>query len=80
MPEPDGVIHKLANNNTNQRAVTLHFYYPAIKSFEGMRIFNLKTKSEGVLSKNAQTAKWSNDKKQFKKIENNSFDLSLIHI
>ena len=25
MPEPDGVIHKLANNNTNQRAVTLHF-------------------------------------------------------
>lgn len=74
MPEPDGVIHKLANNNTNQRAVTLHFYYPAIKSFEGMRIFNLKTKSKGVLSKNAQTAKWSNDKKQFKKIENNSFD------
>ena len=46
MPEPDGVIHKLANNNTNQRAVTLHFYYPAIKSFEGMRIFNLKTKAK----------------------------------
>ena len=40
MPEEDGVIHKLANRNLEKRAITLHFYYPAIDSFEGRRVFN----------------------------------------
>ncbi|MDG1797870.1 MAG: methyltransferase domain-containing protein [Flavobacteriales bacterium] len=73
MPEPDGVIHKLANKNINKRAITLHFYYPPIETFEGMRIFNLKTQTIGILSKNAKSAKWSNDPNQFKSITNNGF-------
>ena len=73
MPEPDGVIHKLANKNINKRAITLHFYYPPISTFEGMRIFNLKTQNIGILSKNAKSAKWSNDPNQFKSITNNGF-------
>ena len=74
MPEQDGVIHKLANSNLEKRAITLHFYYPAIESFEGMRIFNLETGSIGILSDNAKTAKWNNSDNHFKEIMQNSFE------
>ena len=74
MPEQDGVIHKLANSNLEKRAITLHFYYPAIKSFEGMRIFNLETGSIGILSDNAKTAKWNNSDNHFKEIMQNAFE------
>ena len=57
IPEPDGVIHKLANTS-RQRAITLHFYYPAITTFEGMRIFNPSLKAMGVLSAKATSANW----------------------
>ena len=73
MPEEDGVIHKLANRNLEKRAITLHFYYPAIESFDGMRIFNLKTRSIGILSEHAKTAKWNNSNNQFKEIKQNAF-------
>ena len=74
MPEPDGVIHKLANVNKEKRAITLHFYYPAIESFEGMKIFNVETRSIGILSKEAKSAKWSSGKNQFKSIVKNAFN------
>lgn len=73
MPEEDGVIHKLANRNLEKRAITLHFYYPAIESFEGMRIFNLENESIGILSKHAKTAKWNNSANQFKEIKQKAF-------
>ena len=73
MPEEDGVIHKLANRNLEKRAITLHFYYPAIESFEGMRIFNLENESIGILSKHAKTAKWNNNANQFKEIKQKAF-------
>ena len=73
MPEEDGVIHKLANRNFKKRAITLHFYYPAIESFQGMRIFNLESGSIGILSEHAKTAKWNNNKQHFKEIKQNAF-------
>ena len=73
MPEKDGVIHKLANRNLEKRAITLHFYYPAIESFEGMRIFNLENESIGILSEHAKTAKWNNSVNQFKEIKQKAF-------
>jgi cysteine dioxygenase len=73
MPEEDGVIHKLANRNLEKRAITLHFYYPAIESFEGMRIFNLENESIGILSEHAKTAKWNNSASQFKEIKQKAF-------
>ena len=73
MPEEDGVIHKLANRNLEKRAITLHFYYPAIESFEGMRIFNLENESIGILSEHAKTAKWNNSANQFKEIKQKAF-------
>ena len=73
MPEEDGVIHKLANRNLEKRAITLHFYYPAIESFDGMRIFNLENESIGILSEHAKTAKWNNSANQFKEIKQKAF-------
>ncbi len=74
MPEPDGVIHKLRNNSTSQRAITLHFYYPAIHSFEGMEIYHLEKEEIGILSDQAKTAKWSLEEGHFKEVRKNAFD------
>lgn len=73
-PEPDGIIHNLRNNSKNKRAITLHFYYPAIHSFEGMEIFNLEKCAMGVLSKNAKTAKWTQEQGHFKEIHEKAFE------
>jgi hypothetical protein len=73
-PEPDGIIHKLRNNSKTNRAITLHFYYPAIQSFEGMKIFNLKNGQVGILSKQAKTANWSLKEGHFKEILEHAFE------
>ncbi len=73
-PEPDGIIHKLRNNSKTKRAITLHFYYPAIHSFEGMKIFNLENGQVGILSKQAKTANWSLNTGHFKEILENAFE------
>ena len=72
IPEPDGVIHKL-RNNTDQRAVSLHFYYPALVDFDGMRIFNPEKGDIGWLSVNAKTASWSEGEGHFRKLERGAF-------
>ena len=73
IPEPDGVIHKLVNHSENQRALSLHFYYPAIKSFENMCLYDLGKKAIGVLSDKAITASWQHTEGHFKKIKENAF-------
>lgn len=73
IPEPDGVIHKLHNQSTNQRAVSLHFYFPAIESFEGMRIFNTETGDRGLLSNEAKSAFWDETPGHFKQVERKAF-------
>lgn len=78
IPEPDGIIHKLRNNSKTKRAITLHFYYPAIHSFEGMEIFNLENGQVGILSKQAKTAKWSLKDGHFKAIRENAFEFVAI--
>jgi ubiquinone/menaquinone biosynthesis C-methylase UbiE/predicted metal-dependent enzyme (double-stranded beta helix superfamily) len=39
IPEPDGVIHKLANHSKSEFLVTLHFYYPPLKDLNGLKLF-----------------------------------------
>ena len=73
-PEPDGIIHKLRNNSKTRRAITLHFYYPAIHSFEGMEIFNLEKCELGILSDQAKTASWNITEGYFKEIRVNAFE------
>ena len=73
IPEADGVIHKLKNSSSTKRAITLHFYYPAIHSFEGMRIFNTEKGHEGILSDDAKSASWSDASGHFKELKENAF-------
>lgn len=73
IPEPDGVIHKLVNTSTSKRAITLHFYYPAIESFEGMRLYNLQSGAIGTLSDQAKTASWLQAPNHFKTIKEKAF-------
>lgn len=73
-PEPDQIIHKLRNHSKTKRAITLHFYYPAIHSFEGMEIFNLEKKAMGILSDKAKTANWSDKEGHFKEVRHNAFE------
>ncbi len=74
IPEPDGVIHKLRNNSVDKRAISLHFYYPAIESFKGMKIYDLQTGAVGALSDDAKTASWSDDDGHFDSVEENAFE------
>ena len=74
MPEPDGVIHKIANKSRTKRAITLHFYYPALVTLENLRIFNVEKGHSGILSKEAPTANWSDNPTFFKNISKNQFE------
>ena len=78
IPELDGVIHKLKNAG-DHRAITLHVYYPPLKSFEGMQIFNLQNGSRGVLSGQAQSASWEEPKSSFRSIKQNAFQFKSIY-
>lgn len=40
IPEPDGTIHKISNASDTENLVTLHFYYPALKDLNGLKIFS----------------------------------------
>ncbi len=71
--EPDGIIHKIANNSKINNAVTLHFYYPPMENLEGLKIYNTSTNSIGILSDQANSANWSDEKGHFKSIEDNAF-------
>ncbi len=74
IPEPDGVIHKLRNNSESERAISIHFYFPALKSFDQMHIFNIETGDIGVLSDNAKSAFWVEREGHFKEINRNAFE------
>lgn len=73
IPEPDGVIHKL-RNNADKRAVSIHFYYPSIVSFKGMKIYNLATSDIGSLSDTAKTASWIEKDGHFDHINRKAFE------
>ena len=40
IPEPDGIIHKIANASTDTPLITLHFYSPALKDLDGLKLFD----------------------------------------
>lgn len=72
--EPEGIIHQLQNCSNSSRAITLHFYYPAMDSFEGMEIFNTQSNQIGILSANAKTAGWSDAPGHFKEVQDDAFE------
>ena len=44
IPEPDGIIHKIVNASEKKSLVTLHFYSPALKDLNGLKLFSLEGK------------------------------------
>lgn len=74
IPEQDGIIHKLCNPSKNQTLVTLHFYYPALESLKGMKIFDLINKKIAVLSENAPSASFNGPQENFDDIIENAFE------
>ncbi len=74
--EPDGVIHELGNIDPEQPAVTLHLYYPALETLEGLRIFDLDNRRIGTLNETAPTASWQNPVDCFTAIEEEAFALA----
>ncbi len=73
MDEKDGAIHMLCNHSLTARAVTLHFYSPAMASFDDMRIYNTKTGDIGILNEKATAAVWSEDETLYKKLLRKAF-------
>ncbi len=71
--EPDDVIHKIRNPQTDKALLTAHFYYPPLESFEDMRIFDVEENKIGVLGAEAETASWKEPQEYFQSIENNAF-------
>lgn len=74
IPENDGIIHKIRNGSKTENLVTFHFYYPAIDSFGGMKIYDLEKGRIGTLSDDAKAASWQQDEACFDLIENNAFE------
>ncbi|PCJ84545.1 MAG: hypothetical protein COA57_09110 [Flavobacteriales bacterium] len=75
IPEQNGIIHKLINPSGTQPTITANFYYPPLKDFKGMKIFNLKERKIGILNEKAQSASWTEPKEHFEKTEENAFEL-----
>ena len=74
VPEPDEAIHKIRNASNTKRAVTVHFYNPPLRTLDGVRIFDTESGSIGVLSKDAETATWSEEDGHFKSVKEDTFE------
>lgn len=53
VPEPDGTLHKIRNGSATEALVTLHFYYPALETLDGLALYDLETGSRYVCNEKA---------------------------
>jgi len=72
LPEEEGVIHKLWNRS-EEPAVSIHFYYPTLESFDKMEIFDITTERKGILNDKAVAASWQSPDDHFHSIENDAY-------
>lgn len=56
VPEPDGTLHKIRNGSDQEPLVTLHFYYPALESLDGLALYDLDSGTRFVCNEKAQSA------------------------
>ncbi len=71
--EPDGVIHKIINPSSTERLVTLHFYYPALETLEGLKLYDLVNQRMAVLNAKAKTASFDQDESCFDVLVDGAF-------
>lgn len=70
--EPDGVIH-LLENPLDVPSISIHAYFPAISSFEGMQLYHVDKRSIGTLSASATSASWKNEPGHFESVQTEAF-------
>lgn len=72
--EPDGTIHKIRNPSDSEELVTVHFYYPALETLDGLAVYDLKGGRIGILNGDADTASFREPEEHFREIEENAFE------
>lgn len=73
LPEPDGTIHKIVNPSKEHPLVTIHFYYPALDTLDGMVLFDAERRWMGELNETATTASFNQDESGFRRLEKEAF-------
>lgn len=73
LPEPDGTIHKIQNGSETDRLVTLHFYFPALDSLDGLKLYNLEAGTIKVLNELAPTASLNLPESHYASVERDAF-------
>lgn len=73
LDEPDGTIHKIVNPSRTDTLVTAHFYYPALDSLDGLKLYDTDTGAIAVLNEKAPSASLNLPKDCFHSFETNAF-------
>lgn len=71
--EPEGVIHKIVNPSPTEPLVTLHFYYPALETLDGLKLYDPEKGSIGVLNGKAKTASFEEPADAFESLTHDAF-------
>ena len=78
VPEPDGTLHKIRNGSTTEALITLHFYYPALDTLDGLALYDLETGSRYVCNEKAPTASMNLSRDCYRSMETNVFQFKPI--
>ena len=78
VPEPDGTLHKIRNGSTTEPLITLHFYYPALDTLDGLALYDLETGSRYVCNEKAPTASMNLPADCYRSMEANAFQFKPI--
>ncbi len=73
--EPLNVIHHLQNPSPSKPLVTAHFYFPPVYDYNGVIIFDLKSKKIAELNAKAPGISWEHPDDHYNKIEDNAFEV-----
>lgn len=72
--EPDGTIHKIVNPSATENLITLHFYYPALETLDGLVLYNTEKGQIGKLNEKAKTASFLEPQEHFHEFQENAFE------
>jgi len=78
VPEPDGTLHKIRNGSATEALITLHFYYPALDTLDGLALYDLETGSRYVCNEKAPTASMNLSRDCYRSMETNVFQFKPI--
>lgn len=71
--EPDGTIHLIRNPSKDKELITCHFYYPALETLDGLKVYDLESGKIGTLNDKAATASFLEPDDHFRDLEEGAF-------